>query len=366
MQPSVIACSNLMPSPPYSKSRPRSPSPFLYDGYGWSCPHCINIPYHIRAPGSYYRSVSPPSTTDVGNHHFICQSFAASNPSWHYEPESSLCYPPPGHHTTYPTHSNSYYPSPTTPAPQPSQHSGTSLRNDLHYYRQPQAHYAPDQRYLPYLPPSDVQQPYPQYYQESPPRAYSSQPPPSPSYATHKAAVELLSSFEEEIEYNIEDPLVLPEDKYLLTDYFYFVNKQLKRCVFNDEDRKTKGGKRESIEVGFAGLQCIHCAVNVSGSRKFFWSDVNRLANSFSEITRHLHKCRLCPSNVKRALTDLKQLHPEQMARLPRGSQTEFLRKMWSRLHHEKKEAKVISPSGISELDSTEKGKARTSKKRRV
>jgi hypothetical protein len=358
----------MMSTPQYAASRPRSPSPFLYDGYGWSCPHCINIPYHIRAPGSYYRSRSPPSIKDVGNHLSVCQSFAASNPSWHYDPEPSLCYPPPSHHTPHPSHSNTYYPSPTVPSPQPTHrwYSDTSLNNDQHYYRQHQAYTTPDHRHLPYPPKSDVKQPCPQYYQESPPGAYSSQLPPTLSYAAHKSAVKLLTTFDEENEYNNEEPLVLPEDKSLLTDYFYFVNKQLKRCEFNDEDRKTKGGKRESIEVGFAGLQCIHCAVNVSGSRKFFWSDVNRLANSFSEITRHLHKCRLCPSNIKLALKDLKQLHPEQMARLPRGSQTEFLRKMWGRLHHEKKEATVNSPAGISELDSSDKDEVRYSKKRRL
>lgn len=175
-----------------------------------------------------------------------------------------------------------------------------------------------------------------------------------------------MSSFEEENSDFSEEPLVLPEDKLLLTDYFYYVNKQLKRCHFTDEDRKTKGGKRESIEVGFAGLECIHCAVNVSGSRKFFWSDANRLANSFSEITRHLQKCRLCPADVKQALKDLKQLHPEQMAKLPRGSQTEFLRKMWKRLHHQKKESTVFSPAGISELDSIHEGDVSTRKKRRL
>jgi len=118
--------------------------------------------------------------------------------------------------------------------------------------------------------------------------------------ATFQAAIKVLSTLEEVPEAN-EEPLVLPEDKLLLTDYFYFVNKQLKLCRFTEGDRKTRGDKREAIEVGFGGLECRHCAGS-SGSRKFFWSDVDHLANSFAEIPGHILKSE----NVKQSLSDLK------------------------------------------------------------
>jgi len=130
----------------------------------------------------------------------------------------------------------------------------------------------------------------------------------------------------------IWDDLVLSEDKLLLTDYFFHLMKQLRLCRFSESDRKTRGGKRENIAIGYGGLQCIHCS-DTPNSRKFFWSNVDRLANSFAEIPGHVLKCRRCPSQTKNAITELKRRHPDQMARLPRGSQKVFFRRMWRRLH---------------------------------
>ncbi|GAX10722.1 hypothetical protein FisN_14Lh238 [Fistulifera solaris] len=127
--------------------------------------------------------------------------------------------------------------------------------------------------------------------------------------------------------------LVVDEDRLLLTDYFFFLMKQLRLVRFTESDRRTRGGKRENIKVGYGGLECVHCAVEGKNSRKFFWSDVDRLANSFAEIPAHVIKCRRCPENIKNALLELKGNHKEQMSRLPRGSQKVFFRRMWRRLH---------------------------------
>lgn len=132
--------------------------------------------------------------------------------------------------------------------------------------------------------------------------------------------------------------LVLQEDKQLLTDYFYHVMMQLRPCRFTEKDRKTRGGKRENIKVGYPGLMCVHCMKNPN-SRKFFWSNVDRLANSFAEIPGHVLKCRRCPVQTKQALHELKQGHADQMSQLPRGSQKVFFRRMWRRLHVDKENA---------------------------
>jgi hypothetical protein len=126
--------------------------------------------------------------------------------------------------------------------------------------------------------------------------------------------------------------LVLNEDRLLLTDYFFYLMKQLRVVRFSEGDRRTRGGKRENIRVGYGGIQCIHCT-GASNARKFFWSNVDRLANSFAEIPAHIMKCRQCPQSTKDALLQLKQQHPEQMARLTRGSQKIFFRRVWRRLH---------------------------------
>jgi len=128
------------------------------------------------------------------------------------------------------------------------------------------------------------------------------------------------------------DRLVLEEDRLLLTEYFYYLMKQLRLVRFSEADRRTRGGKREKIQVGYGGLQCVHC-VDIPNTRKFFWSNVDRLANSFAEIPSHVLKCRRCPQPTKDALLQLKQCHAEQMTRLPRGSQKVFFRRMWRRLH---------------------------------
>lgn len=126
--------------------------------------------------------------------------------------------------------------------------------------------------------------------------------------------------------------LVQEEDNDLLTDYFYYLMYQLVVCRFTEKDRKTRGGKRQNVVVGYGGLQCAHCASTTS-SRKFFWSNVDRLANSFAEIPSHVLKCKMCPEDVLEALLALKGRHAAQMTLLPRGSQKVFLRRMWRRLH---------------------------------
>jgi len=131
------------------------------------------------------------------------------------------------------------------------------------------------------------------------------------------------------------DSLVRPGDKPLITDYFCYLIQQFQPCHFRASDRSSRGGKRDAIPVGFAGLQCRFCnnSEHCTKGRKFFWSDVERLANSFSEFTSHLFKCRDCPTPVKDALYELKKSHSIQLAKLPRGSQKTFLRRLWRRLH---------------------------------
>lgn len=121
-------------------------------------------------------------------------------------------------------------------------------------------------------------------------------------------------------------------DSNLLTDYFFHIMQQLVVCRFSEKDRKTRGGKRENVDIGYGGLQCIHC-VNMHTSRKFFWSTVDRLANSFAEIPSHILKCKHCPDEVREALLVLKGRHHDQIQSLPRGSQKVFFRRVWRRLH---------------------------------
>jgi hypothetical protein len=126
--------------------------------------------------------------------------------------------------------------------------------------------------------------------------------------------------------------LLEESDRPLLTDFFYHVMKQLRICKFQEADRTTRGGKRDNVEIGYGGLECKHCC-GTPTPRKFFWANVDRLSNSFSEIPGHILKCKSCPTEVKEAIKTLKKHHHKQMREKSRGSQKTFLRRVWRRMH---------------------------------
>ena len=51
--------------------------------------------------------------------------------------------------------------------------------------------------------------------------------------------------------------LVQEDDALLLSQYFYYLMMQLQICYFAESDRKTRGGKRDNIAVGFGGLVSV-------------------------------------------------------------------------------------------------------------
>jgi len=136
--------------------------------------------------------------------------------------------------------------------------------------------------------------------------------------------------------------LVSSDDRLLLTDYFNHLIRQLRLVRFSEADRKTRGGKREKVALGYGGLECVHC-IGQPGARKFFWSNVDRLSNSFAEIPGHILKCNYCVPEIKAALLELKLRHAKQMSQMPRGSQKVFFRRVWRRIHDDDP-----SPSSVS------------------
>jgi len=183
--------------------------------------------------------------------------------------------------------------------------------------------------------------------------------------ATYKAAVDFLTDktiemarpVAESLRSDVGQSLVDRSDANLLTDYFFHMMQQLVVCRFSEKDRKTRGGKRKDINIGYGGLQCIHC-IEAPSSRKFFWSTVDRLANSFAEIPCHILNCPHCPDDAKEALLALKGRHPDQMQMLPRGSQKVFFRRMWRRLHDGDSEAgeRMVTSAGERQTSSTSGG----------
>ncbi|CAJ1926061.1 unnamed protein product [Cylindrotheca closterium] len=335
---------DLPPHFPYYQERDRS----------WHCKYCSHVPPQYRDPQGLWTSPSgsPPPGNFIDEHLSMCRLYHQTVSSQHMYQSAS--YAP----SMYgPQHPASMYGPPPGPwdAHYPSQ-PGFSYPG-MPDGRYPEEAYADQRGGLPGQRPSHLGPP----STTSGPPTRTSAPPalprPENSADTIRHCVSHLLM--KEGEYYARDPdnakiprLVLEDDRLLLTDYFFHLMKQLRLCRFSESDRKTRGGKREKIKIGYGGLQCVHCA-DVPNSRKFFWSNVDRLANSFAEIPGHVLKCRRCPQQTKEALLNLKAFHPEQMARLPRGSQKVFFRRMWRRLHDEDPGATGIPASTSNEENVT-------------
>lgn len=235
---------------------------FLPDGTGWACAYCCQIPFHLRAVGSYHH-VAP--TPELQMQHLrMCTGLLRQS----FPAPASFLYPKP-------LVRESVMPPPD------------SLRTVS----------------------KDASRP-----------------------DTNSPAALSMNSSQESVN---DGALVLLEDRLLLTDYFYFINQQLRICKFTKDDRmKTRGGKRKFIELGFGGIACRHCHGREE-ARKFFWRNVDLLANSFSEICNHIQNCAYCPEEIKAAISERKSRHAEQMAKLPRGWQKVFFRRMWRRIHQD-------------------------------
>lgn len=266
---------------------------FIRDAVGnWTCRYCYSVPYQYRAPNSVSQTQNPPSPAFIEHHLQYCRG---ARPISHH---------PQMHHHSY--EPASWGPGMISSQTHPSQHESHPDRS----------HTPPNQN------------------------------------ITDSGTVAAIQYLINNTSPPTTAPLVYNEDKTLLTDYFFHLMQQLQLCQFSESDRKTRGGKRENVKIGFGGLECMHCA-NVVGntlSRKFFWSNVDRLANSFAEIPSHVLKCRNCPAEVKSALGQLKLRHPEQMAQLPRGSQKVFFRRMWRRMHFENDQDTPRKSTGLSPI----------------
>ena len=166
------------------------PHSFIRGSMGWSCRHCSHLPFHLRAPNSFYSSINPPPISYIQYHQQVCNGASFYSP-----PQTQLN----------------------------RRTASMNFDNALNY----------------------------------------------------------LNSTSDQ-----DSSLVLKEDRILLSNYFYHMIKQLQACKLTESDRKTRGGKRDNVKLGYGGLECRHCAMkNPSFSRKFFWSSVDRLANSFAEVS---------------------------------------------------------------------------------
>ena len=132
-------------------------------------------------------------------------------------------------------------------------------------------------------------------------------------------------------------PLVHDDVQTLLTEYTYFLLKQYRLCQYSESDRIASGTKFQrdnSIQIGFGGFQCIHCADNPR-PRKFFYSNAENLYRSFSDNQGHTLACQSCPKTTKDALACLQQYNKTQKTTLRLGSKKDAMKSVWCRMQGE-------------------------------
>jgi len=362
--------------------------PFVFDGYaGWVCRHCSHIAYYYRGPNYVWKNPQPPPNYFVDQHLMFCPGLnpaiasnieairhqsaqkmtpdakrptTASELKRKLDPPTGRSPPPPSAASAKKSNNDELPMLPNTA----TKDQTTFWSNQWNSFQQQ----TPSQLMPPGLSPPAASSTYPNFMQQTSGlkrksskkksealdeeartvtqkttkarRPYQHKSPAGiPSNdEKYNEAFDLLSDKADEIPKAAESTsdigttLVEAEDGELLTDYFYYMMMQLVVCRFSERDKKTRGGKRDNIAIGYGGLQCIHCSTN-DYSRKFYWSTVDRLANSFAEIPAHILKCKSCPAEVRDALLVLKDRHPTQMSSRPRGSQKVFFRRVWRRLH---------------------------------
>jgi hypothetical protein len=102
-------------------------------------------------------------------------------------------------------------------------------------------------------------------------------------------------------------PIVRPEDKQLISDYFYFTYEQFRPCVLQDWER-TKKHKESKLVRGHPGIACRHCFGREnptlrSMGRYFPSTESSLYQQTFtSNAVRHLLECPHCPSKVSHSI----------------------------------------------------------------
>ena len=147
----------------------------------------------------------------------------------------------------------------------------------------------------------------------------------------------VLKSMEENWDPTVNDNLILPVDRDLVTDFVFLTMRQLKAAhpLASDFTRS----KRSTVnDPSQAGLKCIHCAnktdpfFKTAVGRSFPSAPDNMSSTLNSSMFQHLQKCPHVPEDVKRALARLKMIHSAQCASLRFGSQRRFFNLVFERL----------------------------------
>ncbi|GAX15090.1 hypothetical protein FisN_12Lh213 [Fistulifera solaris] len=135
----------------------------------------------------------------------------------------------------------------------------------------------------------------------------------------------VLRSAESDWDPAMNDCLIRPEDRSLVSDYVFLAMRQLKAVGPNNPTRSQ-----------LYGLSCIHChdrECQVSPSGRSYPSAPDNYASALnSSYYNHFLNCTYLPTDVKQALVATRKIHSVQCASLQFGSQRKYFNRLFERL----------------------------------
>lgn len=141
----------------------------------------------------------------------------------------------------------------------------------------------------------------------------------------------LLKAAVENTDYAANDNLILASDRHLVTDFIFFMMRNMK--VAHPTTHDFRRGRRNTK---LAGICCKHCHdqdISASLTGRSFPSQADNLASSFNtSLYQHMLRCVYVPDNIKRVVQHLKKIHSEQCSQLRFGSQRKFFNLVFERL----------------------------------
>lgn len=129
-------------------------------------------------------------------------------------------------------------------------------------------------------------------------------------------------------------PLVLPEDKPLISDYLYLTLEQMEPCKLMDADRV---GCYKGRTMGFRGLACKWCVGQAGCGRYFPASEASLSQTTTSQtILNHVRNCRRCPAEIRENLEIMKSSKTgpggKKLDKPKHGGRKVFFHRLWCRI----------------------------------
>jgi hypothetical protein len=147
--------------------------------------------------------------------------------------------------------------------------------------------------------------------------------------------VAILKAAEDNHDSSSNDNLIIPSDRALVTDYVFFMMRNMRIAIPNSTDY-ARGRRSTNLNTRLAGFCCKFCHGqdgSISATGRSFPSAPDNMASSLNtSMYNHMLRCFYVPDNVKRAVTNLKRLHSQQCGNLKFGSQRRFFNLVYARL----------------------------------